>query len=190
VESAVTRSRNLYLRTFQDEDAERMNQLRCDHDLSALVFGAQQIPESVAETIEWAQEWRKHPRHLMWAVCRREDDVAIGVATMEGIDRWNRTLWHGLNLFTQESRAKGLGTEGFALALDYIFNEMNYRVSYGEILASNMPARRISEKTGAEYIGGRRQAWFIHGRGEDTVLIVQRPERFNEVRAACLGLDP
>ena len=183
----MTRSRNLYLRTYQDEDAEGWHQLRADPAISALVHGRLLIPESLEETRAWARRFRQDPRQEMWTVCRREDDVAIGVATLDSIDEWNRTTWHGLNLFAHESRARGLGTEGFALALDFIFNQMNFRITFGEILASNMPARKISEKTGAEYIGGRRDAWFIDGKHVDTVLIAQRRERFNEVREACLG---
>lgn len=185
----MTRSRNLYLRTYQQRDAEGWHLMRSDPATSALVHGRTLIPETVEETIEWARRFRADPGQEMWTVCRIEDDVAIGVATLDSIDQWNRTTWHGLNLFAHDSRARGLGTEGFALALDFIFNELNFRITFGEILATNVPARRISEKTGAEYIGGRRDAWFINGRHVDTVLITQRRDRFNEVRAACLGLD-
>ena len=184
----TTRSRSLYLRTYQEADAAGWHRLRADPDISALVFGRLLIPESPEETRAWAREFREHPRQEMWTVCRRDDDVAIGVATLDSIDTWNRTTWHGLNLFATESRARGLGTEGFALALDFMFNQLNFRVTYGEILATNVAARRISEKTGAEYVGVRRDAWFIDGRHVDTVLIVQRRDRFNAVREACLGL--
>jgi RimJ/RimL family protein N-acetyltransferase len=104
------------------------------------------------------------------------------------IDRLNRTLCQGIALFDESNRGRGLGTTALALVLDYVFNQMNFRQTYGELRADNEGSRRMNEKVGAEFIGARRHAYYVDGRYVDQLVTIHRRDRFNvHFRKAHLG---
>lgn len=169
---------NLTIRAFRPEESELLAGFQRDPANSALTYGAVRMPRSTAE-VRRLLESGSARGDLIWAWAD-EDDRPLGFSVLSRVDRVNWTLWTGSAVFDVSDRGRGIGTEGRRAVLDLVFNELGFRRIFGEFAAFNEASRRSHLKLGAEFIGGRRQAYFVSGRFYDSVLYTVSRERFNE----------
>lgn len=169
----------LTIRAFRPEEAELLAGFQRDPANSALTYGAVLMPRSTAE-VRRLLESGSSRGDLIWAWVD-DADRPLGFSVLSRVDRVNWTLWTGSAVFDAADRGRGIGTAGRRAVLDLVFNELGFRRIFGEFAAFNEASRRSHLKVGAEFIGGRRQAYFVSGRFYDSVLYTVSRERFNEV---------
>lgn len=169
---------NLTIRAFRPEESELLARFQSDPTNSALTYGAVLLPRSAADVRRLLESGSRGDLIWAWA---DEDDRPLGFSVLSRVDRVNWTLWTGSAVFDVADRGRGVGTAGRRAVLDLVFNELGFRRIFGEFAAFNEASRRSHLKVGAEFIGGRRQAYFVSGRFSDSVLYTVSRERFNEL---------
>jgi len=169
----------LTIRAFRPEESELLAGFQRDPANSALTYGGVLMPRSAAE-VRRLLESGSSRGDLTWAWAD-EDDRPLGFSVLSKVDRVNWTLWTGSAVFDAADRGRGIGTAGRRAVLDLVFNELGFRRIFGEFAAFNEASRRSHLKMGAEFIGGRRQVYFVSGRLYDSVLYTIGRERFNEL---------
>lgn len=170
---------NLTIRAFRPEESELLAGFQRDPANSAQTYGAVLMPRSTAD-VRRILESGSSGGDLIWAWAD-EDDRPLGFSVLSRVDRVNWTLWTGSAVFDAADRGRGIGTAGRRAVLDLVFNELGFRRIFGEFAAFNEASRRSHLKVGAEFIGGRRQVYFVSGRFYDSVLYTVSRERFNEL---------
>lgn len=85
---------------------------------------------------------------LVWAVCRSDQQEAIGTASIRGIDLSNRTAETGMGLLYAEDRGQGFGKEIKALMLDFAFDVMGLHAVKCTIDSRNTRSQRSVESSG------------------------------------------
>ena len=170
---------NLTIRAFRPEESELLAAFQRDPANSALTYGAVLMPRSTAE-VRKLLESGSGRGDLIWAWAD-EDDRPLGFSVLSKVDRVNWTLWTGSAVLDVSDRGRGIGTAGRRAVLDLVFNELGFRRVYGEFAAFNEASRRSHLKMGAEFIGGRRDVYFVSGRYYDSVLYTVSREHFNEL---------
>jgi RimJ/RimL family protein N-acetyltransferase len=170
---------NLTIRPFRPEESELLAGFQRNPVNSALTYGAVLMPRSTAE-VRRLLESGSSSGDLIWAWAD-EQDRPLGFSVLSKVDRVNWTLWTGSAVFDVADRGRGIGTAGRRAVLDLVFNELGFRRIFGEFATFNEASRRSHLKVGAEFIGGRRQVYFVSGRFYDSVLYTVSRERFNEL---------
>lgn len=85
---------------------------------------------------------------LVWAVCRSDQQEAIGTASIRNIDLRHRVAETGMGLLNPEDRGQGLGTEIKDLILDFAFDVMGLHSVRCTIDSRNERSQRSVEKSG------------------------------------------
>lgn len=85
---------------------------------------------------------------LVWAVCRADEQEAIGTASIRNIDLHARTAETGMGLLLPADRGKGLGQEIKALILDFAFDVIGLHSVNCTIDSRNVRSRRSVERSG------------------------------------------
>ena len=178
-------SANLTIRAFHPEESELLAGFQRDPTNSALTYGTVLMPRGTAE-VRRLLESGSSRGDLIWAWADA-DDRPLGFSVLSKVDRVNWTLWTGSAVFDIADRGRGVGMAGRRAVLDLVFNEFGFRRIFGEFATFNEASRRSHLKMGAEFIGGRRQAYFVSGRFYDSVLYTISRERFNELEPVDPG---
>lgn len=85
---------------------------------------------------------------LVWAVCRADQQEAIGTASIRNIDLRHRVAETGMGLLYPEDRGQGLGDEIKALILDFAFDVMGLHSVRCTVDSRNERSLRSVEKSG------------------------------------------
>lgn len=85
---------------------------------------------------------------LVWAVCRSDQQEAIGTASIRNIDLRHRVAETGMGLLYPEDRGKGIGNEIKELMLDFAFDVMGLHAVRCTIDSRNVRSQRSVEKSG------------------------------------------
>lgn len=103
---------------------------------------------AVSETAfrSWVQSLDE--TELVWAVCRSDQQEAIGTASLRNIDLRHRVAETGMGLLYPDDRGKGLGDEIRALILDFAFNVMGLHSVRCTVDSRNERSQRSVEKSG------------------------------------------
>lgn len=105
-----------------------------------------QIPVSETAFRNWVQSL--DDTELVWAICRTDEQEAIGTATIRHIDLQHRTAETGMGLLYENDRGKGLGGEVKSLILDFAFEVMGIHTVMCTIDSRNERSRKSVEKSG------------------------------------------
>lgn len=79
-------------------------------------------------------------------------DSLAGIVRIDQIDEIYRTCYVGLDIF-DHFRGAGLSRPIYQKILSYLFDDLNMRVLYLEVLASNAKAIHVYEKIGFKFCG-------------------------------------
>jgi [ribosomal protein S5]-alanine N-acetyltransferase len=127
---------------------------------------------SSSPTIEMERDWyektSKDPNELVWAVFAGEKH--IGSTGLHHINWRSRNAISGNLIGAKEEWGKGYGSEAVALRTRYGFEMLGLEKLKTEVLAENLPSRRVLEKAGYKTVGIARRELFRHGRWHDLWL--------------------
>lgn len=104
------------------------------------------VPVSETAYRHWIQTLEES--ELVWAVCRSDEQEAIGTASIRHIDLQHRTAETGMGLLYASDRGKGLGGEIKSLILDFAFEVMGMHTVMCTIDSRNERSRKSVEKSG------------------------------------------
>lgn len=90
---------------------------------------------------------------LMWAICKADQQEAIGTATIRHIDLQHRTAETGMGLLYEADRGQGYGHEVKALLLDFAFEVMGLHTLMCTIDSRNVRSQRSVERSGYKRAG-------------------------------------
>jgi RimJ/RimL family protein N-acetyltransferase len=100
-----------------------------------------------------------------------EEDSLIGFVAIHSIEWNNQTGILSIGIWDPAYREKGYGSDAMALALNYVFNELNlYRLGL-DVISTNSRAIRVYEKMGFRHEGLVRGAVNRDGKRVDKVIM-------------------
>lgn len=139
----------IWLRPIEMRDALAIAQ-------SAVFERDPQLPEPVIPVSETAfRNWiaSRNENELVWAICRTDEQEAIGTASIRNIDLHARTAETGMGLFSPADRGKGLGQEVKTLILDFAFDVIGLHSLNCTIDSRNVRSQRSVERSGYALAG-------------------------------------
>lgn len=140
------------------------------------------------ETWLRSQEALQDP--AFFAIIRRSDDRAIGVASFLRIDQANGSIEVGHINFAPPLQRTRAGTEAMMLMMQWAF-ENGYRRYEWKCNALNRNSRHAAQRLGLSYEGVFRQMSIVKGRNRDTAWFAAIDSEWPALKAAFQRyLDP
>lgn len=161
----------VYLRCLEQDDAREL--ARATHlERETAHRGNGRVPVSVIAFEAWPRKLAGTgaPNHVVFAICRRDDDRFLGTVRLGSIDWVNRTAESGTGLIAVEDRGQGIGTEAKHLLLEYAFHNLGLHSVWASVYAGNARSAAALRKQGYR-LAGRLTADVQRGDGfEDTLV--------------------
>lgn len=170
-------TRGLTIRAFETRDEEPFAAFQRS-EAAVDAYGFAMPPRSIDDVRRHVERIRTDPTAMLWTVAC-PDDAALGFFLLYSIDEVNRTLCLGMGIYGADRRGSSLGTASRRMALDMVFNELNFRRVYGLYMDTNVASRRMNERLGARVTGRRRAVCFVRGELRDAVTHTTTREDFN-----------
>lgn len=139
----------IWLRPIELRDALALSQ-STGTDTDSVDPGAM-VPVGETAFRAWIQSLDE--TELVWAICRNDEQEAIGTASIRRIDLHHRTAETGMGLLHANDRGIGLGQEVKHLILDFAFNVMGLHAVNCTIDARNIRSQKSVEKSGYRLAG-------------------------------------
>ena len=140
------------------------------------------------ETWLASQEALQDP--AFFAIIRRSDDRAIGVASFLRIDQANGSIEVGHSNFAPPLQRTRAGTVSLVLMMQWAF-ENGYRRYELKCNALNRKSRHAAQRLGLSYEGVFRQMSIVKGRNRDTAWFAAIDSEWPALKAAFQRyLDP
>lgn len=139
--------KRIFLRAFEYEDLEVINEIRNDDENFELTGGNKYFISS-----EYDKKWIEdkifnNQKQIYLAICLNNQKI-IGYLCITNIDfRNNIAKFGGINIHKEHS-GNGFGTEATKLLLKYVFEELGINRFYGFWLEANLASIRMAEKAG------------------------------------------
>lgn len=139
----------IWLRPIELRDALVLSE--STHDVDEHWAPTPNPPVSEIAFRNWVQSL--DDTELVWAVCRTDQQQAIGTASIRNIDLRHRIAETGMGLLDPEDRGQGLGLEIKELLLDFAFDVMGLHSVRCTIDSRNERSQRSVEKSGYTRVG-------------------------------------
>jgi RimJ/RimL family protein N-acetyltransferase len=165
------------LRELARDDIARINAWRADRRVvDGLAAPFRYIDPEVDQA--WYDRYlASRGREVRCAICHANGE-AIGVVSLTGIDPVHRHAEMHLFIGPGEARNRGAGTAATLAMLTHAFDDLNLHRVWLTVVASNVAARRVYEKTGFRVEGTIRDGVFKDGRFHDQLLMGLLAEEF------------
>jgi RimJ/RimL family protein N-acetyltransferase len=172
------------LRILTEEDARILQEIV--HSELARINTMQREPKTLEQEIGFIKNsvGGKYPTNLAFGIHHKEDDKLIGTMGIGGIDWISRAGTSGSLIGYQDYIGKGFGSEAKMLLLDYVFNVLNLRVIYSEVIEYNNRSNGSLQKCGYEEIYRIPKKHFRGGDYFDSIGYQCTRETFEKAKAA------
>ena len=154
----------IYLRPLSEEDAAGpyVNWL---NDAAVCRYNSHHVfPYNRKKALDFIENALLGKDAIVLAVCRNEDGMHIGNASLQKIDLVSRSADFAILLGDTNSWGRGIGKEAGTLLLRHGFLELNlHRISCGTS-AENTGMQKLALSLGMKQEGTRRDALYKHGR--------------------------
>lgn len=161
--------KRVVLRAMELGDVEFIKGMFNDPELENLVTGWS-FPLSTYSQEQWMKSHFDDKTNFRFVI-ETEEEGAIGIATLTGIDWKNRRATHGMKLANKERRAKGLGTDTVMAVMRYAFDELGLNRLDGSWFDMNEASKAMYKKCGWREEGVRRQYMYKRGEFRDLVVV-------------------
>lgn len=167
----------IVLRAWQESDVPAMQAMRNDIALQdALMSEAR--PNSIERTRQWLSEKSCRDDLVFFVVADRIDDNTLGFVQAAEINRRNGTAVLGI-CFLPVAQGQGLGAGVIGLLENYLYQVLGLRKLILYVLANNVRAMRLYEKSGFRTVGTLSR----HHKGLDGYGDVAVMEHFFDERS-------
>jgi RimJ/RimL family protein N-acetyltransferase len=137
--------------------------IRWINDPEVRDFIAAILPQTEQQEEEWLSKLGSDNKNIVLAV-ETKDGKFIGNMGIHGINWVNRTCTTGAIIGEKDYWGKGFGTDAKMQVLNYIFNTLNLRKVYSEVIAFNKRSLNYSLHCGYKIEGLKKKHIFKKGK--------------------------
>lgn len=166
-------SGSVFLRPFEVRDNEAYRRWRADARVMATAGFGERAPLSLAQVekrLEAVTAEQGKDQYL-FAICRLDDERAIGEGSLFNIDRRVGSAELGIFIGEVDEWGKGYGTDAVNALVDFGFAELRLERIWLNVWTENVAARRAYEKAGFVREGTVRHDLYEHGTFTDGDLM-------------------
>lgn len=156
------------LRAIEKEDMEFLREMINDEEMEKNVVGWS-FPVSKYEQEKWFESQMLNKNNLRFII--ELEGKRIGLATITNIDWKNRKACHGIKLYGEDIKRKGLGTDAVVTIMKYAFEELQINKLYSTILEYNEASLRLFEKCGWEREGILKESVYKNNKYVNEIVI-------------------
>ena len=168
------------LRELERKDLKTINSWRNDRELIGFL-GAPYRYINIEVDEQWFDGYiATRNSTVRCAVVSEESDDILCLVTLADINYINQTAVLHIMIGNKEQQGKGIGTFAISEMLYHAFNNLNLRRVELEVLASNIRAIHLYEKTGFIHEGTKRNAVYKNGTFVDMLCYAILRDEFVE----------
>lgn len=167
------------LRAIEKEDNEFLRTMINDPELESNVIGWS-FPTSKIEQEKWFENQVCDKKNLRFII--EYENKAVGLATLTNIDWKNRKATHGIKLYGEDIKGKGIGTDTVRAIMKYAFEELQLNRLYSTIMKHNIASQRLYAKCGWKEEGIFRQSIFKNNQYIDEIQIGVLKDDYEECK--------
>jgi RimJ/RimL family protein N-acetyltransferase len=166
------------LRELARDDIPIVNRWRQDRELvDGLGAPARYISEDVDQA--WFDDYlRRRGTDVRCAILVDGETEPVGLVSLTGVDPVHRRAEFHLLIGRRDLHGRGVGTEATRQMLRHAFEDLNLHRVFLSVLAHNVVAVRLYEKTGFVREGVAREAAYKNGRYNDMVQMAVLSQEF------------
>ncbi|MFC7774141.1 GNAT family N-acetyltransferase [Flavobacterium sp. GCM10027622] len=161
----------IYLRALEPEDLEFV--YRLENDETIWEVSNTQTPYSrflIRQYLENAHQDIYEAKQLRLAICKNENDEAIGLIDLFDYDPQNKRAGVGIIVANPEERHQGVGNESLKLLIAYAFSKLNLHQLYANIASHNEASLKLFANFGFQRIGIKKDWIYHNGKFHDEEL--------------------
>ncbi len=122
------------------------------NDPDVRIFLNRTMIEMFEEEEDWIKNLHKRKQqNQVWMICL-DDGTRVGTIGLHNIDFRNGTATTGAMFGNKELQGKGIGQKAKMAILAHVFNVLNLRQVYSDVLGFNTRSMRYSERCGYKVI--------------------------------------
>lgn len=168
----------IFLRALEENDLERTLRWHNDPDLYSTLGDSFRFVSRTAE-VEWLRRKSSYtPNEVNLAICLQARAEHIGNAYLREINWVARKATLHIFIGSKEHRGHGYGKHAVQLLLRHAFLDLNLNRVGLEVLADNVPAIKLYEKSGFVVEGRLRGYAFKNGEYKDVLVMSIRAKNF------------
>ena len=155
--------KNLRLRKLEEKDAEGMLEWMKDPDINkSFRFSTNNKDlQDVLCFIRAAETLPAEGKSIHYAIADKNDEY-LGTISLKNINLTDKNAEYAISL-RAEAQGKGIAAQATKLLLKKAFEDYNLERVYLNVLADNIKAIKLYEKTGFVYEGEFRKCLFLRG---------------------------
>lgn len=171
--------KKVILRAIEKEDNEFLRMMVNDPEMERNVIGWS-FPTSKIEQEKWFENQAYDKNNLRFIIeC---EGKAVGLATLTNIDWKNRKAIHGIKLYGENIKGKGIGTDTVRTIMRYAFEELQLNRLYGSIMSQNIASQKLYFKCGWMQEGLSRQSIFKNNHYIDEMQVSVLREEYEKCK--------
>ncbi len=155
----------LYLRAPESEDAEMAALCENHPDPRSFLFYG--LPTSLEDQREKLENARRDKNTILFTICDRQTDQAIGQTAFHRIDWLGRMAIFYIAIAESRNWSKGYGSEATGIMVRYAFATLNLNRLQLHVLCKNDRAVKVYEKAGFRIEGTLRKAMYFENEYHD-----------------------
>jgi RimJ/RimL family protein N-acetyltransferase len=166
------------LRELARDDIPIVNRWRQDRELvDGLGAPARYISEDVDQA--WFDDYlRRRGTDVRCAILVDGETEPVGLVSLTGVDPVHRRAEFHLLIGRRDLHGRGVGTDATRQMLRHAFEDLNLHRVFLSVLAHNVVAVRLYEKTGFVREGVAREAAYKNGSYNDMVQMAVLSQEF------------
>lgn len=162
--------KRVYLRALEPEDYKTSISWRNDDEINSMLGGMKRFVSEAYEA-KWVDDAIFHSRDVRLAVCLKENDLYIGNVYMTDIDERNQSCVSHVLIGDKRYWGRGIATEAYRLALEYMFNERNIHRVMAIVLENNIASLKMHQKVGYQIEGLMRDSVYKDGKWQNQYIL-------------------
>ena len=163
--------KNVYFRSFEEDDAELIYQWMNDDELKTMSVGLNRRM-CKDEALDWVKARMRHNNYqVFWAICAKDTNKMIGYACLTDIHYINSSAnFSGIVIGDKDYRDGMAWIETFLFVYEYGFERLNLNRIYGSVILGHKASMTISNIMFSKREGILRQAAYKNGRYYDVAI--------------------
>lgn len=166
----MNKENRVYLRALEPEDYKTSILWRNDDEINNMLGGMKRYVSEAYEA-KWVNDAIFHSNDVRLAVCLKENDLYIGNVYMTDIDEHNQSCVSHILIGNKKYWSKGLASEAYQLALEYMFKERNMHRIMAVILENNKASLKMHQKVGYQIEGLMRNSIYKNGQWQNQYIL-------------------
>lgn len=163
----------IYLRALEPEDLEFIYHIENDENIWEV--SNTQTPYSkflIRQYLENAHQDIYEAKQLRLAICKNDNEKAIGLIDLFDFDPKNNRAGIGIVIQNKVDRTQGFGKEALGLLIDYSFNKLQLHQLYANIGVDNVSSINLFATFGFQEIGIKKD-WIFSNNSYQNEAIYQ-----------------